>query len=325
MPHSGLQSPVTPIKATSPTRPTLSPTNSKNNVTTPLVTTKPLAGTTAQDLLNSIGLSALPTTTNTTNGSTNDLYRAALPQVSTSTAPQPQLLFGSAPPNRVGHSIWSTALDDPGSALSPHSGHHAFAHTSPTLAQAHSHSHSLPYPQTFSPPSLTQSAWAGASPPSMPVSQNSQLTHLGQPTLSPTIFPPAAVPVGLSSHQRVPSASFASSQVYSPVGNLANLQQQTSLLGHSMNYPTVAAGLAYGQHVGLHAEDLYGPFGGGGLETSGALYETPQQPAGHMRSPSQSQLGGYHSRHLSLANDPRMAQAFGVPGRPLQSTWGSTG
>jgi protein SMG7 len=39
-----------------------------------------------------------------------DIYRTQL--YSESSAPQPQLLFGSGPPNRLGHSIWSPSLDD---------------------------------------------------------------------------------------------------------------------------------------------------------------------------------------------------------------------
>jgi protein SMG7 len=58
-------------------------------------------GTTAQDLLNNV--MGLP------RSSGSDLHRS---RHSESSAPQPQLLFGSGPPNQPDHSIWSTSLDD---------------------------------------------------------------------------------------------------------------------------------------------------------------------------------------------------------------------
>jgi hypothetical protein len=62
-----------------------------------------MTGTTAQDLLNTfMGASG--------NAAGGDINRGHHRQAST--APQPQLLFGSGPPNDPGHSIWSTSLDD---------------------------------------------------------------------------------------------------------------------------------------------------------------------------------------------------------------------
>jgi protein SMG7 len=58
--------------------------------------------TTAQDLLNSV--MGLPR-----DSGSVDIPQPSPPQ---SSAPQPQLLFGSGPPNLPGHSIWSMSLDD---------------------------------------------------------------------------------------------------------------------------------------------------------------------------------------------------------------------
>jgi hypothetical protein len=98
---------VTPM---SPARASLSPTLTSTEATptharrrsslTPATT---MTGTTAQDLLNTfMGASG--------NVAGGDINRGHLRQAST--APQPQLLFGSGPPNAPGHSIWSTFLDD---------------------------------------------------------------------------------------------------------------------------------------------------------------------------------------------------------------------
>ena len=59
--------------------------------------------TTAQDLLDIV------TGGHGRNASVGDAGSSLLQK---STAPQPQLLFGSGPPNRPGHSIWSMSLDD---------------------------------------------------------------------------------------------------------------------------------------------------------------------------------------------------------------------
>lgn len=83
----------------SPVRKATSPLVAPAAITTSIAPT----ATTAQDLLDIV------TGGHVRNGSLGDTA-SLLPQKST--APQPQLLFGSGPPNRPGHSIWSMSLDD---------------------------------------------------------------------------------------------------------------------------------------------------------------------------------------------------------------------
>jgi hypothetical protein len=79
------------------------------------------------------------------------------PHPSQSSAPQPPLLFGSGPPNRPGHSIWSTTLDDrsptfPGTSSQPGQLHHAYPQHYPASSQEQPqliwspHQHTSPIP-----------------------------------------------------------------------------------------------------------------------------------------------------------------------------------
>src|SRR5580698_1458636 len=103
------------LSPTSPIRLSLSPPGSLNvtpthsRIPTHVQGRSPLSptpaasiATTAQDLLNNVMGGPLTSTVDTKR----------LLSSQQSSAPQPQLLFGSAAPNLPGHSIWSTSLDD---------------------------------------------------------------------------------------------------------------------------------------------------------------------------------------------------------------------
>jgi len=128
------------------------------------------------------------------NSSGGDISQVA-PQESS--APQPQLLFGSGPPNLPGHSIWSISLDDTSIKY-------------PNIAAT-----SQPNPPYESPAQPfarlqghPQPSWSSSYPNS---SQSSQNQVLGA---APSIFGPHSHLIGTGSHQRTPSAAnfFSSSR-----------------------------------------------------------------------------------------------------------------
>jgi len=153
----------------------------------PALSTAPTS-TTAQDLLNSfMGPSR------DTNG--GDLLSGLAQE---SSAPQPPLLFGSGPPNRPGHSIWSMSLDD--SSLNFPNTNGSAQHTRPYVSPTQSFSRS---PQHSSQPS-----W----PSSFVDSSQSSPSHLMAGAL-PSSFSPRSHYINNSgSHKRTPSATFFSSQ-----------------------------------------------------------------------------------------------------------------
>jgi hypothetical protein len=111
------------------------------------------------------------------------LSRSHPPQ---SSAPQPRLLFGSGPPDRPGHSIWSTTLDDQSSI---------FPGLSSQPGQLH-HSHFQQYPGL--PQEQSQSIWS----PSYHGSPTSLNAHAGEPSLT---FAPQHSLVSGSHHQTTSS------------------------------------------------------------------------------------------------------------------------
>jgi protein SMG7 len=151
-------------------------------------------GTTAQDLLNNV--MGLPRT------SGSDLHRS---RHSESSAPQPQLLFGSGPPNQPDHSIWSTSLDDQSLkfvSTGTHGGYHSpQQHFSSAASQEPSHTlWSSPYPTT---------------------GQNTQshLTTAAQRTTSLSLPQTMANP---SMHKRTPSASTSVAQLFANQNGSSN-------------------------------------------------------------------------------------------------------
>lgn len=106
-PHTISMSPVAPSfvprspAIQSPIRPP-----AKSPIAKPAVTIIP-THTTAQDLVDSI------------MGFPRDSPADVFQRADQSTAPQPQLLFGSGPPNLPGHSIWSMSLDNSSTNFPP--------------------------------------------------------------------------------------------------------------------------------------------------------------------------------------------------------------
>jgi protein SMG7 len=176
LPSPSRQSPITPI-----TRPTLSPIGTPSKtVSNPKLMT-PVA-ITAQDLLLNVMGSPRPL-------NNAGLSRPPIAQPTKSSAPQPQLLFGSGPPNRPGHSIWSTSLDD-----------HSLKYAASPVRPSPHHS-----PRHFSVGShyeLPQTIWS------------SQLPGPGQKTspggYSPSLAPPLYSPT-TKTHGRVASTSHLAS------------------------------------------------------------------------------------------------------------------
>ena len=138
---------------------------------------------TAQDLLNNV--MGVPRT----SGS-GDLYRSHLE----SSAPQPQLLFGSGPPNRPDHSIWSTSLDDKSLKFAG-AGTHAGNHYQPS----HPHFLSTSSPESSNWPSLYSTG------------QNLQ-SHIPATQSSGMFALPPHIPVNNGSHQRSSSSSISVAQ-----------------------------------------------------------------------------------------------------------------
>lgn len=131
--------------------------------------------TTAQDLLDNMGLS-------------RNLGGANMGR---STAPQPQLLFGSGPPDGPGHSIWSTALDNRAPTLKGIGSGSQFGHSrsqsqqfslSPPQSSAQPH-----WPSSYMTSSQSSQNYLGGTfpsasqvPQSRPIFNGTQPSSLGQ-------------------------------------------------------------------------------------------------------------------------------------------------
>lgn len=197
----------------SPTRPSFSPPGSLNltpthsRVPTHVQGRSPLSptpatsiATTAQDLLNNV--MGVPR-------SAADTARVHSNQQST--APQPQLLFGSAAPNLPGHSIWSTSLDDDSLNFQDKSaGHHA------------SHSYQAPT-QHF--PGTSPSIWSPSYSNPTPASQNS-FPLSSHPSQSPPVS---------GRHQRASSAQVSIPYLF---GNETR-HPNHDLLSHSATHSAI--------------------------------------------------------------------------------------
>jgi protein SMG7 len=186
---SALPSPPLRLNPMSPTRANFSPIGQPNLTPTqpigPLTPThqrgqsslSPImssTATTAQDLLNNV--------MGVHNG--NDSSRTHHQE---SSAPQPQLLFGSGPPNLPGHSIWSTSLDNNQTAPGSYSGHvyHPSHHTASSQTMWSS-SYSNPQTQMSSAPQpssyTTQPLPIGTGSHHRSVSAQLSLPHQSQDT-----------------------------------------------------------------------------------------------------------------------------------------------
>lgn len=204
-------------------------------------------------------------------------------------ASQPQLLFGSAPPNLPGHSIWSTSLDDQSlQFVGSQPGHGYPSH----IPQQQHFPESSPMPPS-SLQDYSQSPWMSSSSYTN-ASQNSQSHLVGAIPSAPFVQQPHSFIN--NHHQRVPSATVApalfSNQPDQFAYNYQNLRQQTNPpppLG-SMPVPPMYAGSPLTPHIS--AELLYGP-GNGQVMQSG--YH-PQHPAttrqGQYTTTTLSQGGG---------------------------------
>lgn len=154
-----------------------------SSLAAPPVTIVPTS-TTAQDLLDSV-------MNRPVLGSIGDTTQLQHQQ---STAPQPQLLFGSGPPNRPGHSIWSMSLDDsspkyPNANAAAQPSRHYESRVQPIPRQSHEPSPNS-WPSPYAEPSQA--------------SQN----HLSG--AFPSGYSPHHVTIG--SHRRAPSTNVYSSQ-----------------------------------------------------------------------------------------------------------------
>ena len=221
----------------SPTRPQpISPP-----VAQPAVSTAPTS-TTAQDLLDSV--MGPPRDSNV-----GDLHQPAQQQ---SSAPQPPLLFGSGPPNRPGHSIWSMSLDD-NSLKFPNAN---------IGAQPASSYVPLTQPFVKSPQRLSQPSW----PSSFADSSQSSQNHLAGAL--PSNFGPHAHYISKGGHSRTSSASFFSGQ--SP---------RSDTFGYSAEAPL--------QPYHSHASSSYLPTGyvdPAIMAASGSLYPDASLPDYHNHS-----------------------------------------
>ena len=206
-------SPITPMK------PTLSPIGSSARSPTtqgpsPFASPRAAApsSTTAQDLLNNVmnmGIPRLPGVGIPASGNV-DPFRS---HVAESSAPQPQLLFGSGPPNQPDHSIWSTTLDGqsikfPSASTSmgapAHIGGGAGGGYSYQSAQQQQHQ------QIFPRTGFAHSIWSSVYP-NNPSSTSS--AHPSSPYTLPLHSPTGsgiADSTGLTTHQRTLSSSSAS-------------------------------------------------------------------------------------------------------------------
>jgi protein SMG7 len=163
------------MNSPAPTKTCLTPTRGRrSSLVTPATASTP---TTAQDVLNNLmGRTAA-------GGDASRVHHRQM-----SSAPQPQLLFGSGPPNDPGHSIWSTFLDDDslkfqGVATSPS----AHIHHTPTKAAS----------ATTTANDLSPPIWSSSFPN---VAQNAQSPLVG---VSPLSYSGVSQPIG---HQRRSSA-----------------------------------------------------------------------------------------------------------------------
>jgi protein SMG7 len=127
--------------------------------------------TTAQDLLNNV--------MGVHNG--NDTSRTHQQE---SSAPQPQLLFGSGPPNLPGHSIWSTSLDN---------NQLKFQETGPGSYSGQAYNPSHQY--TASSPTMWSSSYSSSNPQTQMSSAPQPSSYMTQP-----------LPIGTGSHHRSVSA-----------------------------------------------------------------------------------------------------------------------
>ena len=244
---------------------------------TPLMATSTVNPTTAQDLLNDVmGLSR------TSNGGD------VLPH-SESSAPQPQLLFGSGPPNRPGHSIWSTSLDDQSLQFA--------GGVSPTGHSGHPYSsHPRQFPGSLS-QDMSSSIWSSSYPNA---SQNSQNNLVGALPTAPFAPQPYAMVAG--GHQRIPSSS------------------TTSQL-----FPNQKHGLpdAFGYSSPIAQQPIHRPDGQQAPVPTAYPNSQVAQNSGTDMYYGNGALQGYHSRHISLHNDPRVGQTFAPP--PMSQVWGNVG
>ncbi|KAG9226609.1 hypothetical protein CCMSSC00406_0006166 [Pleurotus cornucopiae] len=191
------------------------------------------------------------------------------------------LLFGSGSLTNPGHSIWSPSMDD---------------HVMNSASQNSVVYQSAPQ-QYHHAPSLSQSTWLSSQPMS---SQHSQYNLPGP--LPPNGFVPPLPPM-LQNHQRLPSTTV-------PIGHEL-YPTAPPTLNHAYTN-TIANSLANSQHSSQQypVNITYRP-------VEGALYETPHA-AGH---PSIAGVNNFHTRHMSLVNDPRLGELHGAS-RPLPQPWG---
>ncbi|KAF4608178.1 hypothetical protein EYR40_000522 [Pleurotus pulmonarius] len=182
------------------------------------------------------------------------------------------LLFGPGSLTNPGHSIWSPSMDD---------------HVMNSASQNSVVYQSAPQ-QYHHAPSLSQSTWLSSQPMS---SQHSQYNLPG--ALPPNGFVPP-LPSMAPNHQRLPSSTV-------PIGHEL-YSTAPSTLNHAYTN-TIANSLANSQHSSQQypVNITYRP-------VEGALYETPHA-AGH---PSVGGLSNFHTRHMSLVNDPRLASLTAV-------------
>jgi len=215
--------PASPPHATvmTPTKPVFSPIGTaprspihQSPFASPVALHSP---TTAEDLLNNVmGVSR------TSGGS--DIYRSQ--HQSESSAPQPQLLFGSGPPNHLSHSIWSRSLDDQSLefAGTTHSYNSQQQLVPPSLPQDFSQSKWYPnsaqshlsgaFPSSsFAPPSrgIRGSHHYSASSSSISVAQ--LLASQQQSSQTPFRYPAMSQPQVVHSHQFQPLSSHADAAI----------------------------------------------------------------------------------------------------------------
>lgn len=297
--------PILSPTAQSPTSPTYPRPGLPTNLGSPV------ASTTAQDLLNDV-LNGFPTAARTNSGS-------LLPTIdSVSTAPQPQLLFGSDGPRQ---SIWSTSEDEThlfGNVSHPQSSGQSYT-TSPRQFMG-----GLPPPQNIS-----SSPWG--SPFQAPVQNSHPGMSIGGPSPAPNLA---------QSQHMMPMSN---NVIQRPQGYLQPQQyrqQPAAQTQHRLPPPGVPSGHFLNQNPNMHES-----FG-----VSSPIQQQPTHrpeqnlllsPAPGYPNPPQTfdAIGsqrnglsprylanstmGYPSRHLSV-HDRRLSQTnFISP--PMSQVWGNSG
>jgi hypothetical protein len=303
--------PITPMKpvlspmAQSPTSPTYPRPGLPTNLGTPA------AATTAQDLLNDV-LNGFSTAARSNSGN-------LLPTIdSVSTAPQPQLLFGSDGPRQ---SIWSTSKDEAplfGNVSNPQSSGQSYT-TSPRQFMG-----GLPPPQNIS-----SSAWG--SPFQTPLQNSHPSMAMGALSSAPNLA---------QAQQMMPMSN---NVIQRPQGHLQAQQyrqQQPVQTQHQLSPPGIPAGLFSNQNPHMYdsltfsspvqQQPIHRPEQNLLLSPVSGYPNAPQtfdaigsQRGGLSPQYFANSATGYPSRHLPM-HDPHLSQnSFTSP--PMSQIWGNTG